>query len=51
MDIISELLREIQLPKMVKVRQKFHTPQIADVAGEVKKAIKEAGVLSRINEE
>ncbi|TFH62922.1 lactate racemase domain-containing protein [Peribacillus frigoritolerans] len=50
MDIISELLREIQLPKMVKVRQKFRTPQIADVAGEVEKAIKEAGVLSRINE-
>ncbi|MFF2498162.1 lactate racemase domain-containing protein [Peribacillus sp. NPDC058075] len=50
MDIISELLREIQLPKMVKVRQKFRTPQIADVAGEVKKAIKEAGVLSRIKE-
>ncbi|WP_144552192.1 lactate racemase domain-containing protein [Peribacillus simplex] len=50
MDIISELLREIQLPKLVKVRQKFHTLQIADVAGEVKKAIKEAGVLSRINE-
>ncbi|PKF86488.1 hypothetical protein CW306_22825 [Bacillus sp. BA3] len=51
MDIISELLREIQLPKMVKVRQKFLTPHIADVAGEVKKAIKEAGVLSRINED
>lgn len=50
MDIISELLREIQLPKMVKVRQKFRTPQIADVAGEVEKAIKEAGVLSRIYE-
>ncbi|TKH05676.1 DUF2088 domain-containing protein [Peribacillus simplex] len=51
MDIISELLREIQLPKMVKVRQKFRTPHIADVAGEVKKAIKEANVLSRINED
>ncbi|MDM5314023.1 nickel-dependent lactate racemase [Peribacillus frigoritolerans] len=51
MDIISELLREIQLPKMVKVRQKFRTPHIADVAGKVKKAIKEAGVLSRINED
>ncbi|YCI74828.1 nickel-dependent lactate racemase [Bacillus sp. R1-10] len=50
MDIISELLREIQLPKMVKVRQKFRTLQIADVAVEVEKAIKEAGVLSRINE-
>jgi hypothetical protein len=50
MDIISELLREIQLPKMVKVRQKFHAPQLDDVAGEVQKAIKEAGVLSRISE-
>ncbi len=50
MDIISELLHEIKLPKMVKVRQKFRTPQIADVAGEVEKAIKEAGVLTRINE-
>ncbi|QGQ46147.1 lactate racemase domain-containing protein [Metabacillus sediminilitoris] len=50
MDIISELLREVQLPKMVKVRQKFYAPQLADVAGEVQKAIKEAGVLSRISD-
>jgi hypothetical protein len=50
MNIISELLREIQLPKMVKVRQVFHAPQLADVAGGVQKAIKEAGVLSRIIE-
>lgn len=50
MDIISELLREIQLPKMVKVRQKFYAPQLADVAGEVQKAIKEAEVLSRISD-
>jgi hypothetical protein len=51
MNIITDLLREIPLPKMVKVRQKFCTPQIADVAGEVKKALKEAGVLSRITED
>lgn len=50
MDIISELLREIQLPKMVKVRQKFYAPQLADVAGEVQKAIKKAGVISRISD-
>jgi hypothetical protein len=49
LDIISELLREIQLPKMVKVRQKFYAPQLADVAGEVQKAIKKAGVISRIS--
>ncbi|RLL43869.1 DUF2088 domain-containing protein [Oceanobacillus piezotolerans] len=49
MDIISELLREVQLPKMVRVKQKFHAPQLADVASEVQKAIKKAGVLSRIS--
>lgn len=51
MDIISELLREIHLPKMIKVRQKFNVPQLADVASEVQKAIKVAGVLSRISKE
>ncbi|WP_309091692.1 lactate racemase domain-containing protein [Domibacillus sp.] len=49
MDIIAELLREIQLPKMVKVRQKFHAPSLADTASEVHEAIKKAGVLSRIS--
>jgi hypothetical protein len=34
---------------MVKVRQKFYAPQLADVAGEVQKAIKKAGVISRIS--
>lgn len=49
MDIIAELLRDIQLPKMVKVRQKFHAPELADTAGEVHDAIKKADVLSRIS--
>lgn len=49
MDIIAELLRDIQLPKMVKVRQKFHAPELADTAGEVHEAIKKADVLSRIS--
>ncbi|MCM3790099.1 nickel-dependent lactate racemase [Domibacillus indicus] len=49
MDIIAELLRDIQLPKMVKVKQKFHAPELADTAGEVHEAIKKADVLSRIS--
>ncbi|WNS77734.1 lactate racemase domain-containing protein [Domibacillus sp. DTU_2020_1001157_1_SI_ALB_TIR_016] len=49
MDIIAELLRDIQLPKMVKVKQKFHAPELADTAGEVHEAIKKANVLSRIS--
>lgn len=50
MDVIAELLREIQLPKMVKVKQNFHAPELADTASEVHEAIKKANVLPRISE-
>ncbi|WP_047152433.1 lactate racemase domain-containing protein [Aneurinibacillus tyrosinisolvens] len=49
MEIIQQLLKEIPLPRMVKVRQKFHAPEIADVAEAVHQAIKEADVLHRIS--
>ncbi|WCK53240.1 lactate racemase domain-containing protein [Aneurinibacillus sp. Ricciae_BoGa-3] len=48
MGIIEELLQDIPLPRMVKVRQKFAAPEIDDVAGAVHQAIADAGVLSRI---
>jgi hypothetical protein len=48
MGIIKELLQDIPLPRMVKVRQKFEAPEIDDVAGAVHQAIADAGVLSRI---
>ncbi|MDQ0219473.1 DUF2088 domain-containing protein [Peribacillus cavernae] len=49
MDIISELLQGISLPKMVKVKQKFSAPELEDTAREVHNAIKEANVLSRVS--
>lgn len=49
MKIIEELLQDIPLPRMIKVQQKFHAPEIQDVAGAVHRAIQEAGVLSRIS--
>jgi hypothetical protein len=49
MEIIQQLLKEIPLPRMVKVHQKFHAPEIADVAEAVHQAIKEADVLHRIS--
>jgi hypothetical protein len=48
MGILEELLRDIPLPRMVKVRQHFHAPEIEDVASAVRRAIVEAGVLPRI---
>jgi hypothetical protein len=50
MNIIEALLQDIRLPRMVKVRQKFHAPEIQDVAGAVHQAIRDANVLSRISE-
>jgi hypothetical protein len=49
MRIIDQLLRDIPIPRMVKVRQHFHAPEIPDVASAVRQAIEEAGVLSRIS--
>ncbi|WP_243297771.1 lactate racemase domain-containing protein [Bacillus litorisediminis] len=48
MTIIKELLRDVPLPRMVKVRQKFNAPEIENVAEAVHEAINRAGVLDRI---
>ncbi|KKK36801.1 hypothetical protein WQ57_17210 [Mesobacillus campisalis] len=48
MNIIEELLQEVPIPRMVKVRQKFHAPEIPNVAEAVQEAIGKANVLDRI---
>lgn len=50
MNILNQMLTDIPMPKMVKVRQHFHAPELEDVAGEVRKTLHETNVLSRINE-
>ena len=50
MSIINEILKDIPLPKMVKVRQKFTAPQLEDVAAEVRKTLNETNVLAKIND-
>jgi len=49
MGIIEDLLREIPIPKMVKIRQNFHAPEVADTAAAVHQTLQETGVLSRIS--
>ncbi|CAH0343831.1 hypothetical protein BCI9360_00057 [Bacillus sp. CECT 9360] len=49
MDIISQLLQGVSLPEMIKIRQKFNAPELADTAREVHTAIKEGDVLSRVS--
>lgn len=50
MDIIKEILKDIPIPKMVKVKQKFHAPKLEDVGAEVRKTLNETHVLARIKE-
>ncbi len=49
MEIISQLLHDIPLPKMMKVKQVFHAPMLEDTAEEVRKTLKDTGLLSRIS--
>ncbi|GEN36345.1 MULTISPECIES: lactate racemase domain-containing protein [Aneurinibacillus] len=49
MEIIEQLLRDIPLPRMVKIRQNFYAPELADTASAVRQAIRDADVLSRIS--
>lgn len=50
MDIIKEILKDIPIPRMVKVRQNFHAPQLEDVAAAVRKTLNETNVMAKINE-
>lgn len=49
MTIIDELLRDIPLPRMVRIRQNFHAPETRDVAQAVHDAMRATDVLSRIS--
>lgn len=50
MSIIDEILKDIPIPKMVKVKQKFHAPELADTAEAVKKTLRETNVLRKVEE-
>jgi hypothetical protein len=50
MEKIEDLLKDIPIPRMIKVRQNFKAPEIKDTAAAVRHAIFEADVLSRIKE-
>jgi hypothetical protein len=50
MKVIEELLRDVPLPRMARVRQKFAAPEIADVPAAVRDAVVQRGMLSRIVE-
>lgn len=50
MEKIEDLLKDIPIPRMIKVRQNFKAPEIKDTAAAVRNAILEADVLTRITE-
>lgn len=49
MSVIETLVKDIPIPKMVKVKQHFYAPEVPDVAEAVHHSIKDKGVLARIS--
>jgi hypothetical protein len=52
MGVLSDLVKDFEIPKMVKIRQNFPRPVIPaeEIPAALRKAIEHAGVLSRIKE-
>lgn len=48
MKIVEQLLENIRLPRMIKIHQKFHAPEIDDVVSAVHQTINDEKVLTRI---
>ena len=48
MGIIQELLENVLLPKMVKIRQVFEAPEVEDLDAELRKEIAKPGIGDRI---
>ncbi len=48
MSMVKDLLKDIALPKMVKVGQKFQLPEVKDVAATLREEIRRAEVAGRV---
>ena len=48
MSTIDRLLDPIPIPRLVKVRQSFERPKVADVAGELVRQLQASGAFSRV---
>lgn len=48
MDIIKELLKDVPLPRMVKIRQSFNADEITDVSAALSAALVDSGQLQKI---
>lgn len=46
--VIEDLLKDIAIPRMARVRQIFPRPVVTDVAGEVRRGIEERGLLESL---
>ena len=48
MSVVDQILSKNKLPRMVKVEQHMPRPRVEDVPAELRKVVKEAGVMDRI---
>jgi len=49
LNIFEQLVQDIKLPKMIRVRQKFPKPVLEDISGAIRKQLQREGVIERIN--
>ncbi len=48
MDVIQELLRDVKLPRLVKVRQSFDVPRLTDVPGTLRRELSRVEISRRV---
>jgi len=48
MDIIRELLRDVPIPRLVKIKQTFPSPKVGDVVNALRKELTKPGILDQI---
>lgn len=48
MGVVNDLIKDMPLPRMARVRQHLHAPCVADVEGAVRRVLRDSGVLAGI---
>ncbi|MBP2638388.1 MAG: hypothetical protein H6Q72_4295 [Firmicutes bacterium] len=50
MSVVADILKEVPLPNMVRIRQRFEATELTDVAGELQQQIRRTEISARVKE-
>lgn len=51
MSVVAEILKEVPLPKMVRIKQMFAASEVADVAGELRQQMRRTEIRARVKKD